>query len=522
MTIFTELDLVQATERGLESKDLWQQLEWLKAGPHSVKLIRPCTLGDGILPPPSPEEAEFLAQEGLSALAQGRGLAFIPASGAASRMFASWARALHSGLTHVKQFKEAAAAGDTDAQAALLLWDEFPKFAFASEAEKYWRASGKSWESVRNSEDLGFLLKTLLEKDGLGFLEKPKAHIPFHRYSDVSLQESYSSLSRTAFEEQILEALALWGNSESTVRLHFTVSAEHRELFTSAWKKFQQAWGPKAEKIELEFSEQSPRTDTLAGDGQGGPFRDKKGRLVFRPGGHGSLLTNIEATQGDLLFLRNIDNIAHENRRTGGRFLRLALAGRLVQLQKSAARHLELVMEGNESTLDEALAFIANFGRIPRPNLSPIEMKSWVLTALQRPIRICGMVRNQGEPGGGPFWVQDAEGQITPQIIEAAQVKTKDSRQAEIFAASTHFNPVDCVLGLKDLKGNPYPLRDFTDPSMYLVSTKTQQGKPLQALEWPGLWNGSMAGWNTVFAEIPLSMFTPVKTALDLLRPEHQ
>lgn len=516
-TPFTEKDLSQAAERGLGPEALNEHLQKMRSGAAPVVLDRPCTVGDGLLPSPASEEATHLARIGAEALAAGRGLLFIPASGAASRMFAAWARILGDGPSDVAECRSRAGQGDADARAALALWDRFRDFAFAPEAEAAWKSRGESWEEVRASGNLRRLLETLLGTEGLRFLEKPKAHIPFHRDA--------AGRPRTAFQEQIAEALALWGDTEAPVRLHFTVSPEHRDLFESAWKALREEWraqGRTAPDVRLDFSEQSPATDTIAGDGDGGPYRDAEGRLVFRPGGHGSLLENVEATGGDLVFLRNIDNIATASRRDADRFLRLALAGRLVLLQREAAALLQALESDTPSSWEAAAAFAARFGRTPPPGLADDERKHRIRAALNRPIRICGMVRNEGEPGGGPYWVRNPQGEITPQIVESSQVDKRDAEQARIFGQATHFNPVDCVLGLKDPQGRPYSLRDFSDPTMYLVSAKTLQGKPLQALEWPGLWNGSMAGWNTVFAEIPLSMFTPVKTALDLLRPEHQ
>ncbi len=514
---FSEKDLAQAAEKGLGPDALREQLQKTATGATPVVLDRPCTLGDGLSPSPSPEEAERLAQIGAEALSAGRGLLFIPASGAASRMFAAWARVLSDGPRNTEECRRRAEQGDADARAALTLWDRFEDFAFCIEAKAVLKSRGDSWEALHASQDLHRLLSALLESKGLGFLEKPKAHIPFHRDGDGN--------ARTAFQEQVTEALSLWGNAPGPVRLHFTVSHEHRGLFESAWKALRDEWATRGEtvpEVSLSFSEQSPATDTIAGDGAGKPYRDADGSLVFRPGGHGSLLRNVEATGGDLVFLRNIDNIATASRRDADRHLRLALAGRLVLLQREAADLAAALESDSPSAWEAAAAFAARFGRLPPSGLAESERKAKIRAALNRPLRVCGMVRNEGEPGGGPFWVKSPQGDITPQIVESAQVDKRDGRQAGIFGQATHFNPVDCVLGLKDPQGRPYRLQDFSDPTMYLVSAKTLQGKPLQALEWPGLWNGSMAGWNTVFAEIPLSMFTPVKTALDLLRPEHQ
>jgi hypothetical protein len=279
--------------------------------------------------------------------------------------------------------------------------------------------------------------------------------------------------------------------------------------------------------LEVDFSTQSPSTDTIAVDLENRPFRLETGELLFRPAGHGSLIENLRQLDGDIVFVKNIDNIAPERQHAdSGRWKRL-LAGKLGQLQRNVfalAGRLESAC--TEQLVDEAFEFLGKeLGvQVSKNSLAPdlFSRRRVALDLLDRPLRVCAVVRNEGQPGGGPFWVHQATRGLTCQIVEAAQVDHDDPAQDEIWNASTHFNPADLVCGLKSRKGEPYDLTRFIDPAMSFVTEKTHEGRPLRALERPGLWNGAMAGWNTVFVEVPLSTFTPVKSVFDLLQPEHR
>jgi len=306
----------------------------------------------------------------------------------------------------------------------------------------------------------------------MGLANVPKAMAPFHRYG---------SRVATPAEEHIREAAALAGPGVE-VRLHFTLSPEHELRFRRHLEEILTRLRGEGIRAEVTHSLQESSTQTLALDENGQPFRDASGHLLLRPGGHGALLANLEACGAEFAWIRNVDNIAVESHRAQKRAVHRALAGSLVRLAS----------ERRESN------------------------------ASNRPLRVCGMVANTGEPGGGPFWVLREGGAEEIRIVEAAEINSQDSDQEKIFSAATHFNPVDMICALRDVSGRPYRLADFSDPKACVLVNKNHEGRKLLGLEWPGLWNGGMAHWNTVCLEIPLSLFTPVKTMQDLSRPEHQ
>lgn len=358
-----------------------------------------------------------------------------------------------------------------------------------------------------------------MEPSGLGLATLPKGLIEFHRYE---------SGPRSAFEEQLIEGTTYLAAAGGKCRYHFTVSAEH----LAAFEKALAAAAPRIERetgmgLEVSFSTQSPATDTMAVDLENRPFRLANGELLFRPAGHGSLIENLSQIDGDVVFIRNIDNIAPQRQHAdSGRWKRL-LAGKLGRLQRSIfalAGRLESAC--TEQLVEEALEFLRQeLGvQVDTDTLGSglFSRREVVMGLLDRPLRVCGVVRNEGQPGGGPFWVHQAARGLTCQIVETAQVDRDDPAQDEILNASTHFNPTDLVCGLKNRKGEPYELSRFIDTEMSFVTEKSHEGRPLRALERPGLWNGAMAGWNTVFVEVPLSTFTPVKSVFDLLQPEHR
>ncbi len=301
---------------------------------------------------------------------------------------------------------------------------------------------------------------------GLGDL--PKALAPFHRYGSRTV---------TPIEEHVREAAALAGQGVES-RLHFTISPEHEVLFQRHVEETLKVLRVEGIKAEVTFSTQDPATQTLALDETGEPFRDASGNLLLRPGGHGALLSNLESCDAEFVWIHNVDNIAVESHRAKDRRVHRALAGKLIRMAR-------------ERTVNSG------------------------------PLRVCGMVPNTGEPGGGPFWISTADGEKI-RIVESAEVNGSDLSQKKIFNAATHFNPVDMICTLREPSGKPYRLHDFSDPNACLITKKIHEGRSITALEWPGLWNGGMAGWDTVCVEIPLSMFTPVKTMADLQRPEHQ
>lgn len=509
-TDWSAFDLEQMHRRGISTEEIRRQLDIFRGPPPVTRLARPCRLEDGIQQV-AEEEMNQLDDEWRQLADAGRLAKFVPASGAATRMFRDMKRALQ-GLTD-------GAITSTDSELMHRLASTLPEFPFWKRLQAVSNRVASAPEPVSGPEKVRQLLSDLLEPSGLGLASLPKGLIDFHLYE---------SGPRNAFQEQLLEGTTYLSTEGGACRYHFTVSAEHLAAFEQALASAApQIEGQTGKTLDVSFSTQSPSTDTLAVDLENRPFRLEDGGLLFRPAGHGSLIENLSRFDGDVVFIKNIDNIAPDRQHEEvGRWKRL-LAGKLGRLQKDIfglAGRLELAC--TEQLVQEALDFLRTElnVQVPEESLAPdlLTRRAEVLDLLDRPLRICGVVRNEGQPGGGPFWVSQSERGITCQIVEAAQVDHEDPEQAEVWAASTHFNPTDLVCALKGRKGEPYDLSRFIDPAMSFVTEKSHQGRPLRALERPGLWNGSMAGWNTVFVEVPLTTFTPVKTVFDLLEPQHR
>ncbi len=495
--IFDSADAARLAAAGITPDDALRQLDCLRRGAVFQRLLRPGVIGDGIETSPKKtraEEAEEAeeAEAFQRACAEGRVLHFIPASGAASRMVAAMQRtleALHTGSAD--ELEKRAAAGDVDARSAWKVWREWDRLPFD-------RIPGSDWNALRSQGNAAALLAALLHAPGQGVAELPKAMVPFHRHG---------AERRTPLEEHLREASALAGPA-AVARVHFTFAPEHEAQLRCHLDQMLRKLRAEGLRLEADYSLQAASTQTLALDADGNPFRDADGTLVLRPGGHGSLLANLAACGAEFAWIRNIDNIAAEPRRSQGRLRRRALAGRLIRL----AAERDALLRG--AAADGGALWLRRLGATPAG-------ESEVLRVADRPLRVCGMVPNTGEPGGGPFWAAGPQGAAL-RIVEASEVDASDPAQTATFRSATHFNPVDMVCALRDARGRPYHLPDFADADGYGVASKTYAGRPLRALEWPGLWNGGMAGWNTVCVEIPLALFSPVKTVLDLLRPDHQ
>jgi hypothetical protein len=381
-------------------------------------------------------------------------------------------------------------------------------------------AAGRQLDELIEQGDHAALLAVILEPSGLDLKRLPKGLIPFHRYP---------SGARTAFEEHLIEAARYGCLPGGTCRCHFTVSSEHQSLFESRWEQVKPVLESRlGVTFDVGFSVQSPATDSLAVDADNLPLRTADGDLLFRPAGHGALLENLQRLDADVVFVKNIDNVApapqHEESGLWKRLL-AGLLGRVQQRIFTALENLESDAAGTRP-VHEALRLIERdlVLRIPsRVRDAGLEdQRAYARRRLNRPLRVCGMVPNEGHPGGGPFWVGGTPGELTGQIVEAAQVDRSSREQQRIWKAATHFNPVDLVCGLRDRHGQAYDLRRFVDPAAAILTEKSHHGRTLRALERPGLWNGAMAGWNTVFVEVPQETFTPAKTVFDLALPSHQ
>ncbi len=518
--LFTDADVRQIRSQGLSESQVLKQLQHFQRPAFFADLARPCTLGDGIRKITENERASFLKLHEQAA-AGGRFLKFVPASGAASRMFQvpSYYFCQCESLS-LEEVSRAAGAGDPGARSFVIFCECLHRFAFFDDLMTVMWEAGLDLRDLTAEGRYREILEHLLTEAGLDYLSLPKGLLKFHAY------ESYS---RTPFEEHLVEAAFYVRDREGRCRLHFTILPEHQERFQKLLAQAQ----PGLEKLlncrfQMDFSFQSRATDTIAADLENRPFRDEQERLLFWPGGHGALLTNLGYLQGDLVYIKNIDNIVPDRLKDPTVLWKRIMGGFLVALQEKVHGYLKrltsepenrrLSVEIREFAETELLVSLpAFYDTLPLPR-----QRDFLVQRLNRPMRVCGVVKNEGEPGGAPFWVREKDGSLSLQIVETAQVNLDLQVQRDIWASSTHFNPVDLVLGLRDFRGRPFNLQEFMNPEAVFISRKSKDGKKFKVLELPGLWNGSMAHWLTVFVEVPLITFNPVKTVLDLLRPEHQ
>lgn len=470
----TAADREQLRDCGIPLAEAERQLALLAAGVPPTRLLRPATVGDGI-ERIGEVEVPGLLERAQEAQRQGRFLKFVPASGAASRMFRSLAAvAERFPEGHHEDLRQAAKGGDVDAREVLELARLLPAMALGEAVEARRPGTLARLAEATAAPSLTPLFELFFagnQGDG-GLAALPKGLLPFHWAGDRP---------HTAFVEQLVEGRHYLKDGGGASRFHFTVAGEFRRQFADALESARRDLAPNGERFEVAFSEQRPATHALALDDAGRPARAADGRLLLRPSGHGALLENLAATGGDLVFVKNIDNLLPEERHPEYARWKRILAGKLLEVLD--------VRGGGEAD--------------------------------GRPWRVCGVVANSGEPGGGPFWVEDAGGRASLQIVESAEVAAGDAGQAALLRGSTHFNPVDLVVALRDPAGQPWDLERFVDPARGLVAEKSEGGRRLRVYERPGLWNGAMAGWNTLFVEVPAWTFAPVKTVLDLARPEH-
>jgi len=500
-------DLAQLAARGIAPAEAERQLALLARPAGHAELVRPCTIGDGIERLGSSRVDALLATHAQAA-ALGRVSAFVPASGAATRMFRELLAARE--LSGPLMPEAIRASADPDARALRLFMDELPRFAFADALAGVLARGGTPLATLRRDGPWRPVLDAFLDPTGLDAARAPKGLLLFHREGrDV----------RTAFEEHLIEACALASDAAGNRILDVTVSPEHREGFQRLIRERTQALTQRhGGRWQVAFSAQHPSTDTLAADPRGGPFRDERGRLLFRPAGHGALIANLAESGRDLVFLKNIDNVAVSRLKGETERWSRALVGLAAELSAAVHGWCARLATGDRAALDGARAFAADeLGLALAAKVDAGELRA----LLDRPVRVCGMVANTGEPGGGPFWVRGADG-VSAQIVESAQVDLAFAPQAAMFRAATHFNPVFLAASLRDAAGRVHDLSRFVDDAAVIITRKSYAGRELLAFERPGLWNGAMARWHTRFVEVPLAVFNPVKTVFDLLRPEHQ
>ncbi|GAB3180254.1 DUF4301 family protein [Telluribacter humicola] len=498
--MFNDDDLQLIKERGSDVALVEEQINYFIDGFPFLPLSKAATVGEGIIRL-SDEQIQQLTAEFDRSAAEGEIslLKFVPASGAATRMFKS----LFAFLEQDKSDKSVEE-----------FFERLTEFAFYNDLQEALTADGKDI----NTADRKTIAEYFLTDKGLGYGSLPKGLLEFHRYEDGS---------RTPLEEHLVEG-ALYANAGGRVQIHFTVSPEHRDKFeklvVEVLPTYESRFGV---KYYVSFSEQKASTDTIAVNMDNTPFREKDGSLLFRPAGHGALLENLAGLDADVIFTKNIDNVVPDRLKDTTITYKKALAGILLSYQKRIFSYIEKLEKGQDAALLEELDRFFQEELSVRPpqgytSWSDDEKAAYFLRKLDRPLRVCGMVKNEGEPGGGPFWADNADGSASLQIVESAQVDMDNESQKSIFKNATHFNPVDLVGAMKNRHGQAYDLRRFRDPMTGFVSNKSKDGKDLKAQELPGLWNGSMADWNTLFVEVPLVTFNPVKTVNDLLREQHQ
>lgn len=485
---FTERDRYIIARAGLHMAEAEGQLDHLVRGSAPSQVIRPCTLNDGIFAT-TPERREALAayfNECLNALSIGR---FVPASGAASRMFAML-------------LDEAPGS-----EAITEFWRHFAAFPFAEEIEMRLLESGDTLAAALERGDQEAILSLMLSDDELGYMKRPKGSVPFHAYHDEV---------RTAFMEHIVEA-DLLGKANASVALHFTVPVDYSETERNAIEAFSHE--RTSERVSLSFSVQAPHTDTLALEEDDQPAREA-GDLVLRPGGHGALLYNLSHFSHDLVFIRNIDNVVPDRLKPAVVENDHVLGGLTLELLNRRNALLKNLRENHSNAVEETRVFLNHW--VFNGALTPLLAADELIQLLDRPLRVCGMVKNEGEPGGGPFWMNTGSIAPTVQIVESSQIDRSIDAQHVMLKNSTHFNPVNIVCAMRNPDGHMYDLGAFSNPNRGIIAHKPFNGRVIKVLERPGLWNGGMEQWLSVFVEVPGNTFAPVKTVIDLLRPAHR
>lgn len=507
---WTDKELKLFKEKGITVSGIEEQIKNFKNGFSYMRLKRAAIGGNGICLPDENEIKEF--EQIFSQEPKLTKVKFVPASGAATRMF--------------KALFEFESSGNISGNAKLLdnpvynhvkeFFDHLSKFAFYPELAEILKKQGKDINDLLKKHKYNEILDPLLGSEGLNYRNLPKGLLHFH---------SYTNEARTAVEEHLVEGAMYAKNADDNVKIHLTVSPEHKEAFEKLISTVRARYEKELKvTYQISYSVQKPSTDTIAVDKENNPFREKNGDILFRPAGHGALLDNLNELNDDIIFIKNIDNVVPDRIKQTTVLYKKVLAGLLIKYREKIFNYLNILEKGaNDSQLKEIKDFLSaklctDIGK----KTDNGQLAKLLQQKLNRPIRVCGMVKNVGEPGGGPFLVKNADGSVSLQIVESSQVDPKDPEQQAMLASATHFNPVDIVCCIKNYKGEKFNLHNFVDKNAGFISKKSKDGKSLKALELPGLWNGSMSDWNTVFVEVPLLTFNPVKIVNDLLRPEHR
>ena len=508
--MFSTKDKKQIETRGSDLRIILTQIENFKSGFPYLQIKEAASVDNGIIKLSDEKIKKYVAFYDEKIEHGTRPLKFIPASGAASRMF----KALFEALEALENEADEESVLSKN-KAAKQFNDEFEKFAFSSDLEKIIKDNG---EKINAKSKIHFLLN----EKGLNYGALPKGLLKFHKYQTGE---------RTPFEEHLVEGAKYATEKTGLAKLHFTVSPEHQSVFESLLDVVKSKFESELNvTFEVSFSQQKPSTDAIAVDLNNEPFRENDGSILFRPAGHGALIENLNDLNADVIFIKNIDNVVPDRLKAPTVEYKKALAGVLLKNQEKLFFYQKELNEKHPVALDHAfLAAASNFLENTL-NTKPAESQYYtekeelyyyLREKFNRPLRVCGMVKNEGEPGGGPFWAKNSDGTISLQVVESSQIDPESVQQQNILKNATHFNPVDLVCAVKNFKGEKYDLTKFTDPSTGFISKKSKDGKELKAQELPGLWNGAMSNWNTLFVEVPIETFNPVKTVNDLLRDQH-
>ena len=507
--MFDEKDLEQFKKKGTNAENVKAQLELIRNGFPYLELEAAASVGNGIIAFDDSQRNVYIktwdayCSDGKHSITK-----FVPASGAASRMFKDLFAFLDADYSvPTTKFEKT-------------FFDGIEKFAFFKDLDAACQSNeSKSIKELIADGNYKAVVSNLLGSKGLNYGALPKGLLKFH---------SYKTSARTPFEEHMAESSMYASGNDGVVNIHFTVSPEHWPLFKkladSCSKSFSKRFGT---TYSITFSEQKPSTDTVAAAADGTPFRNDDGSILFRPGGHGALIENLNELDTDIVFIKNIDNVVPDHLKADTVTYKKLLAGVLVNIQSKVFDYLHLLDSGKYTAakLKTISKFVTETLCCRSSDLDKYDsnqLAKWLHSKLNRPIRVCGMVKNVGEPGGGPFLAYNSDGTVSLQILESSQIDLNDDRKKEMFTKGTHFNPVDLVCAVRNYKGKHFNLPDYVDKATGFISSKSKNGRELKALELPGLWNGAMSDWNTIFVEVPLSTFNPVKTVNDLLRPQHQ
>ena len=518
LSMFSKQDLTQFELKNIYKETIEEQIKNFTNGFPKMKLKKPASIDDGIIKVQDDEldiyEDIYNTHSKNFSL-----LKFVPASGAASRMF----KCLYDFLNTYQDTEDEYLnfLSHKGPESMFNFFDRIEDFAFYGDLRNIILENNVELEKMLDKNQFKQIIDMLLSRKGLNYGNLPKGLLKFHRYKQYS---------RTSFEEHLVETLNYAKSPKGEANIHLTISDEHKALFEQRLEKTRGAFEEKYHgTLNVTYSAQKSSTDTIAVDLNNKPFRNEDGSILFRPGGHGALIENLNELNADVVFIKNIDNIVPDRLKENTYKYKKVLAGFLLEYQSilfDYLQELDIEQEIDMAKLKEMPAFLEEKLCTKSPaslNVEdPHKLQQYLIKKFNRPIRVCGMVKNEGEPGGGPFWARNADGSVSLQIVEGSQIDKTDTRQKNIFERSTHFNPVDLVCGIKDFKGKKFDLRQYIDNQTGFISEKSHNGKNLKAMELPGLWNGAMSDWNTVFIEVPIVTFNPVKTVFDLLRIEHR